>query len=55
MQRVTEFVKEKTGFISLQLTYTAQKKTQVFLGHIFFSVTETDETIKMYKEYSKMD
>ena len=31
------------------------KTTQVFFGHVFFSVTETDETIKIYKEYSKMD
>ena len=26
-----------------------------FFGALFFSVTETDETIKIYKEYSKMD
>ena len=31
------------------------KTTQVFFGHVFFSVTETDVTIKIYKEYSKMD
>ena len=31
------------------------KTMQVFFGHVFFSVTETDETIKIYKEYSKMD
>ena len=26
---------------------TAQKPHRVFLGHVFFSVTETDETIKI--------
>ena len=31
------------------------KTMQVFFGHVFFSITETDETIKIYKEYSKMD
>ena len=31
------------------------KTTQGFFGHVFFSVTETDVTIKIYKEYSKMD
>ena len=31
------------------------KTTQVFFGQVFFSVTETDVTIKIYKEYSKMD
>ena len=34
---------------------TAQKPRRFFLGKFFFSVTETDETIKIYKEYSKMD
>ena len=31
------------------------KTMQVFFWHVVFSVTETDETIKIYKEYSKMD
>ena len=41
----------KAGYICRYCT----KTTQVFFGHVFFSVTETDVTIKIYKEYSKMD
>ena len=26
-----------------------------FFGHVFFSVTETDEMVKIYKKNSKMD
>ena len=40
--------------MTAQVSYCT-KTTQVFFGHVFFSVTETDETIKIYKEYSKMD
>ena len=46
-------VQTKTDFFLNDIYCT--KTTQVFFGQVFFSVTETDETIKIYKEYSKMD
>ena len=45
------YIAPAKAFFSIYCT----KTTQVFFGHVFFSVTETDETIKIYKEYSKMD
>ena len=46
----------KTGRLYRTLLQAgAIKTTQVFWGQVFFSVTETDETIKIYKESSKMD
>ena len=34
---------------------TAQKPCRFFLVMFFFSVTETNETVKIYKENSKMN
>ena len=48
------FKKGSCQFLAKECIYCT-KTTQIFFGHVFFSVTETDVTIKIYKEYSKMD